>query len=394
MLIELLLFLALGISAGTLTGLIPGIHINLVGAFLISLSATIFFGVEPIYFAVFIVAMAITHTFLDFIPSVFLGCPDTDTELSVLPGHELLKNGQAHEAVTLTTYGSIAAILVTLIIFYPAILLIKQFYFLIQNAIPFILIIVSITLISLEKQKLTSLGVFILTGILGYVVLHTQINQPLLPLLTGIFGASSIILSLHQNPKIPEQIITKPKEKLLKPLLGATIAAPFCSFLPGMGSGQAAIIGNTIAKTTQKGFLILLGATNTLVMAFSFISLYVIERTRTGAALAIKEILGTPNEKTMILVLITIIIAGGISVFLTLNISKQIAKQFKKIHYKKLSVTTLCILALITLLVSGIYGLIVLIASTLTGIYCITLGVRRTNMMGVLIIPTIILYLL
>ena len=31
--------------------------------------------------------MAITHTFVDFIPSVFLGCPDTDTELSI--GHKI-----------------------------------------------------------------------------------------------------------------------------------------------------------------------------------------------------------------------------------------------------------------------------------------------------------------
>ena len=102
MLLEILLAILIGILIGTITGLIPGVHINLVGAFLIGVSASFLFFVGPVYLAVFIVAMAITHTFVDFIPSIFLGCPDTDTELSVLPGHELLKKGQGYEAIVLT----------------------------------------------------------------------------------------------------------------------------------------------------------------------------------------------------------------------------------------------------------------------------------------------------
>ena len=92
--IQIILALFSGILFGTITGLTPGIHVNLVGAFLVTLSATILSSVNSLSLVVFIVAMAITHTFLDFIPSIFLGCPDTDTELSVLPGHELLKKGQ------------------------------------------------------------------------------------------------------------------------------------------------------------------------------------------------------------------------------------------------------------------------------------------------------------
>ena len=126
MLIQLLLFLFAGILAGTITGLIPGIHINLVGIFLVSLAASILTSINPIYFVTFIVSMAITHTFIDFIPSVFLGCPYTDTELSVLPGHELLKRGQGYQAITLTCYGSLAAIFLLLLIALPSILIIGK----------------------------------------------------------------------------------------------------------------------------------------------------------------------------------------------------------------------------------------------------------------------------
>ena len=407
MLIQIISFLLLGIFAGTFTGLIPGIHINLIGIFLISLSASLLSSIPPIYFVVFVVAMAITHTFVDFIPSVFLGCPDTDTELSVLPGHELLKKGEGYHAVLLTCYGSILAIFTLVLIAFPSILIISKIYNFIENLIPFFLIIISIILISLERKKSIALGVFLLTGFLGWSVLNMEINQPLLPLLTGLFGGSMLVLSIKNKIKIPKQEISELKIINPRPIagafLGSLIASPICSFLPGVGSGQAAIIGNTISRSDQKGFLILLGATNTLVMGFSFISLYLISRTRTGAAVAIREIIGIPSINILILILFVVFISGLISFFLTKNLAKLFSQKITKINYTKISITTLIILGIIVFLSSGLligekitsgfFGLGILIISTLTGIYCIQTGVRRTNMMGCLIIPTIIYYL-
>ncbi len=396
MLLQIILFLLVGILAGTLTGLIPGIHINLIGIFLVSLSASLFSSVNPIYFAVFIASMAITHTFIDFIPSIFLGCPDTDTELSVLPGHELLKQGLGYEAIILTCYGSLAAILILVLISFPSILIISKTYNFIQKIIPYLLIIISIILISLEKKKFTGLFVFLLSGFLGLCILNLQsLNQPLLPLLTGLFGSSMLLISIKNKIQIPEQKITKPKTKLFKPILGALVASPICSFLPGLGSGQAAIIGNTISRTNKKGFLVLLGATNTLVMGFSFISLYVISKTRTGAAVAIQQIIGNLlSWKILTLILAVVFISGIISFFLTIFLAKIFSKKLEKINYTILSTITLILLGIIVFLISGLLGLAVLIASTFTGIYCISLGVRRTQMMGCLLLPTIVFYLI
>ena len=394
MLLQILLFLAIGILAGTFTGLTPGIHINLIGVLLISLSASLFFSINPIYLVVFIAAMAITHTFIDFIPSVFLGCPDTDTELSVLPGHELLKKGYGYEAVILTCYGGLAAIFILLLISFPSILIISKISDTITKLIPYILLAVLFLLIYLEKKKFTALFVLLLTGFLGLSVLNMPIKEPLLPLLTGLFGSSMLIMSIKNKIKIPKQKIQKPKTKILKPLLGALIASPLCSFLPGLGSGQAAIIGNAISRTNKKGFLVLLGATNTLVMGFSFISLYAISKTRTGTAVAIQKIIGKLSPKILFLILVVVIISGIISFFLTIFLTKFFSQKIEKINYTFLSLITLTILVIIVFLISGFFGLAVLITSTFTGIYCISLGVRRTNMMGALLIPTIILYLI
>jgi putative membrane protein len=424
MLIQILIALFIGIIAGSFTGMVPGIHINMIGAGLIALSASLLTRINPVYLIVFIAAMAITHTFVDFIPSVFLGCPDTDTELSVLPGHELLKKGQGYEAIILTAYGSLAAVFLLILIVTPSFFLVPKLQdillknvsitpFISVSVMTLVLILVSGILVLSDKKRHTAFLVFILTGILGLIVLGIEsegqlgsffpgigIQEPLLPLLTGLFGASMLILSIKTKTHLPQQEITRPeiknnlKKDFLKPLAGALVASPLASLLPGLGSSQAAIIGNTISKADKKGFLVLLGATNTLVMGFSFVSLYLISRTRTGAAVAINNLIGVFPLRILILILIIVLLAGLISFFITIFLANFFSRKIMNINYSKLSAATLGILVLTVFIISGFPGIIVLTISAFTGIYCISLGVRRTYMMGCLLIPTIVFYLM
>jgi len=393
MLFELALFLFAGILAGTFSGLVPGIHINLIGFAVVSLSISLFAPIDSIYLIVFITSMAIAHTFIDFIPSTFLGCPDTETELSVLPGYELLKEGRGYEAVILTSKGCLSAIFILLLITFPLIFLLSKTYFFIKTIIPYLLILSSLILIFTEKKKKNAFLVFILTGFLGLAVLNLEIKEPLLPLLTGLFGASNLILSIKTKAQIPNQNLSLTKTKISKPLFCSLIASPLCGFLPGLGSGQATILGNTLAKNDRKGFLVLLGATNTLVMGFSFISLYTISKARTGVAVAIQELIGKTSLEILLLILITTFFSGILSFFLIKYLAKFFSQKITKISYRTLSIITLIFLSILVILLSNFLGFFVFILSTLTGIYCISKKSRRTNMMGCLLIPTILLYL-
>ena len=388
MIIEILIFILVGTLFGTITGLIPGIHINLVGSLLISISSALY--INPIYGIVFISSMAITHTFVDFIPTTFLGCPDTDTELSILPSHNLLKRGRGYEAIFLSNKGSLIAIILTILILIPTKIILNNFYEIISKIIPYLLITILIIMVLTEKKKFTAIVVVLLSGLLGIGINSFQINEPLLPLLTGMFGVSNILISLQTKTKVPIQKITKPKVSLKKPLLGALFSAPICSFLPGMGSGQAAVIANTLFKNTQRQFLVLVGIINTLVMSFSFISLYLIHKTRTGAALTINSIAPNLTKNEFILILITIIISGILAYNVTNKISEIISINFQKINYSLLSKITLAIIFIIVLMISGIKGIFILILSTALGIYTIKSKTKRTNMMSALIIPTIL----
>lgn len=247
-----------------------------------------------------------------------------------------------------------------------------------------------------ERKKFQALTVLLLTGILGYIVLNLTINESLLPLLSGLFGSSMLLMSINQNTKIPEQKFSFKKFKFkefIRPISGALIASPLCGFLPGLGGGQAAVLGNQISKTNDKDFLILIGAVNVLVMGLSFVSLYSISKTRTGAAVAIQSLIGTINSNLLILILIICLLSGIASFFLVKYISIEFLKVMQKINYKKLSIGIIVLLSILILLISGILGFIIFLISTATGYYCISLNIRKTQMMGCLLIPTIILYL-
>lgn len=401
MLIQLIVALVVGVIAGTLTGLTPGIHINLVAIILLGFSASLLDTVSPLTLIIFITAMAITHTFTDFIPSIFLGAPDEDSVLSVLPGHQLLLKGHGYTGIILTLYGSATALLIILIFAPVFIYLLPIIYPYVLRIMPIILILVSGHLIFLEKdKKLLALITFLLAGFLGIATLNLPIKEPLLPLLTGLFGASNLIISIKQKTKIPKQKIFKIKEIRLnkksfaKSTLASIIAAPFTAFLPGLGASQAAVIGSEITELNQKEFLFLLGAINTIVMGLSFIALYSIQKTRTGAAVAISRLIPELTINNLLFIIGAIIIAGIISFFITILIAKQISKHIHKIHYSKLSIIILLILTFLTIYFSGFLGFLVFIVGASLGISTILSGIRRMHLMGCLLIPTILYYLL
>ena len=408
MILYIILALILGILAGTITGLFPGIHINLIAILLLSISSTLLNITSPLTLIIFITAMAITHTFLDFIPSIFLGAPDEDSILSILPGHKLLLMGRAYYAVILTLYGSLAGLLIIFLLLPIFIFILPPFYQYIQNIIWLILLIASGYLIFFtEKEwkfKLWALIIFLLAGFLGIASLNLNLKEPLLPLLTGLFGASNLLISIKNKVKIPKQKITSirniglNKKSIAKASFASMIASPLTAFLPGLGAAQAAVIGSEVVgdykKIEQKEFLFLLGAINTIVMGLSFITLYSIQKTRTGAAVAVSKLIPELSTTNLIYILATIFIAGIISFFLAILISKQIAKHIHKFDYSKISIIIVAILTIITLIFTGFLGLLVFLTATSLGIATILLGIRRMHLMGALLVPTILFYLI
>ncbi|HRZ85844.1 MAG TPA: tripartite tricarboxylate transporter permease [Candidatus Paceibacterota bacterium] len=397
MIIELIIALIVGVTIGIITGLTPGIHINLVGAILISSLAFFLKITTPNILIVFIVSMSIAHTFVDFIPSIFLGAPEEETVLSILPGHKLLKEGFGYEAVYLTSIGCVIGTIIFIFISIAFIYLLPKIENLIVYLVPFVLTFSLLFILYKEKNKVLAIIIIFLSGFLGLAVLNSSINEPLLPLLSGLFGISSLIISIKQKTDISPQIIKKPKinlKKLTKPILASLLVSPLCGTFPGLGSGQASFIGASIFNLSKRAFLVLIGIINILILCLSFIVLFSLGKYRTGIAANISSITQNLTINDLILIIFTIIVSSIFCFFITLYITKKFSKIINKINYQKISFVIICLIIFITFLISGLPGLFILIISTTVGIFGVLSNVKRISLMSCLVIPTILYYLI
>jgi len=398
MLEQIFIALLLGIIVGTLTGIFPGIHINLVATLLFITSAFFLQFTSPIVLAVFIISMAIMHTFTDFVPSIFLGAPNEDTALSVLPGHRLLLEGNGYAAVKLTTVGCFFGVLIALAISPFFIAVMPFIYPWLVKIMAFLLIAIVLILIIREEKKMWAIIIFIISGVLGLATLNFMaIKQPLFPLFSGLFGTSLLAMSFLQNVKIPKQKIRdiKVEKKEMTKILGLSIlSSSLVSFLPGVGSAQAAVISSAIKKIDEKIFLVLVGAVNTIVMCLSFVALFAIQKPRSGVAVFVGKFLPYFNEQQLWLLLLVTLIVASVAVFVTLLFARFFAQGIMKINYKWLCFAIMILLLVLTPIISGWLGLIIVAAGTAMGIITSLIGIKKIHMMGSLLLPVILYYLI
>ena len=112
--------IALGFVLGILSGLTPGLHLNNFAAMLLALSPQLLAqGLTPFQMASIILAASISQTFFDAIPAIFLGAPDSETALTVLPGQRLMLEGRGMDAVHLSALGSAGSIIIALFLVVP-----------------------------------------------------------------------------------------------------------------------------------------------------------------------------------------------------------------------------------------------------------------------------------
>jgi putative membrane protein len=403
MMLDIIFLAIIGVFAGVITGLLPGWHPNAMAAVILSFSPVLLMFFSPHAVAVCIISTAITHTFLSFVPSVYLGAPDeSSTVLSVLPGHRFLSKGKGYEAVYLTVVGGIGVILLSIVLFPLIFLLLPVLYANIKNYIAFILIVVLLLMVLTERgfKKINGLLVFALSGILGLIVFNSPIfsgSNILFPIFTGLFGVSTLIISYLSKFKIPKQRIEKvsiPRETSFNGITKGFFSGLIVAILPGIGAAQAAVLVHQLTKKSNiKEFLISLGGINTVAALFSLMALYLIAKPRSGAAVAVERILGTFGFNDLLLLIATAVFASGIASIVTLKLTRCFSSFIQRFDYRKISLGIVTFLTILVLIFNGIYGLLLLFTSTAIGLLPPLLGVKRTHGMGVLMLPIMLWYL-
>ena len=411
--------IVIGCLSGIITGMTPGIHVNTVSAILVSLSSTaLFSGLDMQYLVIFIAAMAITHTFFDIFPTLFLGIPG-DSVFSLLPGHKMVKEGKGAKALFLSVYGSLYGILLSASLIFIFIYFGQHYIQILENSINrhifWILLIVSIFLILSDTNKLWGGTIFFLSGIFGIITMgspliaggeHAPFNV-LFPALAGLFGLSSLMQSFFEEEgKLSEQqnfspIVLNKKTIFGNSILG-TIGGMIVGFLPGLGSANAATlllliqekIGKKESCKTENAekYLVSTSALNTSDAIFAIVALYLISKSRSGASVAIKQILGDLNQNTTLSILLAMLGASLLSFFIIRFSYQEVIRIFSRLNYKALTVSVIIFLVLFIFQTTGIWGLIVALSASFLGMIAPIVNARRAQAMGYFLLPVMIYY--
>ncbi|MDP2767080.1 MAG: tripartite tricarboxylate transporter permease [Candidatus Methanoperedens sp.] len=426
---HLILSIFLGFLLGIISGLTPGIHVNNFALLLVALSP--FFtsiGFAPFYIAVVILSNSITHTFLDIIPSIFLGAPEADTALAVLPGHALLMEGRGAEAVRLSALGSAGAVVVSLVMALPMAFFFMNVYGMINAYIGWILVLIVVLMIGTEngeviegqgslahlKFKMYAVILFFISGMLGVFAFENEakmsplitFGEPsiLLPLLSGLFGASLLVIALLTTSEIPPQQkscgFALAQKKIVRGMVTGSAAGSFVAWLPGVSSTVGTIIARLLVREekdaeSSKEFMVSISSANTSNAIFSLIALYIIEKTRSGAMVAIDRLVDIKEWELSIIFILLIVIAyvSVISYYTTIYLGDKISGLLSQINYSKLCAAVLLGLSVMVFMFTGWFGLIVFLISTPIGMMASYAKIRKTHAMGVILLPVILYFL-
>lgn len=393
-----ILSLFLGVLAVTFTGLIPGVHINMISMILLT-NLTLLLGIfDEKLLIVFIIVMGTVHTFVDFIPSILFGVPSLDTALSVLPAHKLVLEGKAYFAIFLSSIGSLFggffAIFFSVILYF----VLSLVYDSIKKFIPFFLILTILILVIGEKgfnKKFWAIIIVLFSGSFGLLILNSRVlNSPLLVLFTGLFGVSAILYSLKdENSEFVKQdynIDFKFSWMFFKSIIIGGLSSSVCCITPGIGNAQAATISTLfIRKITQEYFIIITSAINTINFILSFLTFYLIDKSRNGSVYVISQIVENVSLKDLFFYFIIIFFISFIGFFLTMFLGKRLILIVSKINFRVVNYSILFLILGLVFYMTGLYGMLVLVATTCLGLMAISLEVRRVHLMSVLLIPVI-----
>ena len=378
-----MLLLVAGMLLGMVAGLIPGLHSNTLAAALSGM------GISGEDAAVVIIAMFGAHIMFSFVPSIFLGIPDEAVALSVLPGQRMTKEGKGIDALRIMCASALIAVLVAV-----ALLPISQFlYPIVYGGIkPYlapIIIVISAILAWKSKNPLLFAAIFILSGILGGVTLNLRMEDPFLPLFGGMFAISAMLL--WGKERLPEQREGKLELDFIRFALAGVLLGWMADLLPGISSpAQVASFATIIVPFATPAYLALVSSIGMSEAVFAFSTSSTLGKARIGAlAQAMAQVDVQSHFVQLLGVFVVAVAVSAVVIYLARKWIGRIAE----LDFSILNRMLIAYIIILTFLIDGIPGLVVLAPSIAIGIACMKMDVERTSVMGAIIVPTILLLL-
>jgi putative membrane protein len=404
-----------GSVMGLLTGLIPGIHVNTLASLLLvgypaiagALQELIPGSWIPVGVCCLIMSASVVHSFVDFVPSVFIGAPDADTALSVLPGHRLLLRGEGMKAVRAAAVGSLVGCTSALLLALPLQYIMSYGVSDAMDRITkIVLLIVSGVLLMNEYRKgnlLYGTAAFVLSGALGYAVMKMPIPASgilgegtlLMPMLTGLFGLPTMIMASKGHP-FPAQKECRGDPVGPIPGLKGVIMGTVAGWFPGITSTVGATVSATIMPDrSPERFISTVASIGTVTSVLSLVTLSVSGGGRSGTVIVIGQILGDSIRGTatepFILLLLAAAVGSLLGYFLTIRSAEVMCGLVSRVPQNLMNRAVIAFLVLMVVATTGLWGIVILASALAIGLIPVSAENGKTVLCGCLILPVLLM---
>ncbi len=373
----MILALLSGVFIGAISGLIPGLHSNLIAALLVSL--------HPPNLGILLIALAVTHLSISIIPSIYLSLPDETTAISLLPGQWLVKEGKGYECVMVHATGVFLSIIILTPLLFFAVPFLPRLQSMVAPITPLLL---ALALVSFLQKEMFPWRVLLvaLAGILGILTMNSNIQEPLLPLLSGLFGVPALVTlsgSSVPHQSVSNYVVTK-KTRSMLPL--GWLAGSIAGFLPGLGTAHAASIAQLGRKCSPQTMLMLLSSIATANFLFSLVTSVTLGKARNGVVALVME----NTSMSLPLYAGTVFAAGGLAYIITYLFAQFFARHAHILTRAAIKPVLLLFIISLVVIISGWKGLLILFIAASIGIIPPLLRMERSILMASLVVPVLI----
>lgn len=388
-------FIAGGILLGTISGLIPGLHVNTLAVLLGSVATTM--PGAPHLLGAAMLAAGVVHSFLDIVPALAIGVPDAAMAVTALPGHRLVLAGRGREALRISALGSGGAVLVAVALGVPITIAMRTVAPVLIDHIAVVLGVVTAVMIATERGLRSKIGGLLsvaASGLLGYLTLDLTIDallpggDMLLPLLAGLFGIP-VLIHAASGAGVPPQtgttLAARPLRMATWSVIGA-LSGSIVAYIPGVSAAVAATMAFVALPSHggDRSFVATVSGVNTANTVFALYALVALGAPRTGVLVAFERAELPPN---LPLLLLAIVLAASVAFVLVPVLGDRYLRVVGRVDSRRLSIGVASLLAVLTGLFTGFLGIGVMAVAAAVGMIPIAFDARRVHLMGVLFVP-------
>ncbi len=370
-----------GFALGFLGGLLPGLHSNTMISVLASL------GLDGRALGIMIISLFPAHLVSSYIPSIFFGVPESGTVMATLPGQRMVQRGEGVKALRTVLLSCALSALVSCALFSASLALFPPVYEAMRPHMRFILLGISALLLLRTKAPFLSAAIFALAGILGHLSLNSGMPDPFLPLFCGMFAMAA--MTGWKKGAAPMQEDLPPENSIIWFTIIGVLLGFAADLVPGVGSpSQTAVFATMLMRMDTPGYLAMISSISVSQAVFSLSTSASIGKSRVGATAWLSE---TMDICANIPILLALFIASIALAAMLAHAFRIHAAKLASLDFSSLRFVLAAYLVAVAFIIDGWIGIVVLAASAALGKLTLGLEVERTNLMGAIIVPTLML---